>query len=147
MAHPALGKALLPVLGIGCVLGILLLRSGFIFLLLAMLPAVMAYYMDHTEDKSMFKTVLACNFAATLPTLMPMLQSSKHYDIGNVMSTPMVWLFVYGGAAAGWCLIFLCRLVSRLFIVLIYEYKIAALERVQKKLVDEWGIQIQKNTA
>lgn len=142
-----MGKAFVPVLAIGSVLGIVLFKSGFIFLLLAMLPTVMAYYMDHTEDRSMFKTVFACNFAATLPTLAPMLQASKHYDIGTVMTTPMVWLFVYGGAAAGWCLIYLCRLVSRLFIVLLYEYRITALERVQKRLVDEWGAHIHKNSS
>lgn len=145
MSSRAMGKAMMPILAVGGLAGIVLLRGGFIFLLLAMLPSVMAYYMDHTADKSMFKTVFACNFAATLPTLTPLLQGSKHFDIGTIMTTPMVWLFVYGGAAAGWCLIFLCRLVSRLFIVLLYEYKIATLEKIQKKLTDEWGTQLQKN--
>ncbi len=130
--------------------GIVVLQGGFIFLLLAMLPAIMAYFMDHAPDKSYFKTVLACNFAATIPTLVVIIKGvmqMKRADVGMIMSTPSVWLFVYGGAAAGWCLIYLCRLVARLFIVLSNEYKTAVLERMQKKLLEEWGQQLQRKSS
>lgn len=143
-------KLLLPILLVVGGLSLVIMPGGFLFMLLAMLPTFMAYFMDHTPNKSAFKTVLACNLAATVPTLLPMIKGSaqvKHADIYTIMSTPSVWLFVYGGAAAGWCLIYLCRLVSRLFVVLSYEYKIVALERMQKKLLEEWGQQLQKKSS
>ncbi len=70
----------------------------------------------------------------------------KHYDVGPLMADPMVWLMVYSGAAAGWCLIYLCRFIARFFVTILYEYNIAALEAHQKQMLDEWGQQIKQPT-
>jgi hypothetical protein len=147
MPSRVLKKIVWPVLLIIVVAAGAILKSGCFFLLLAMLPSVMAFYMDSDRKKSRFKTVVTCNLAATLPYLIPMAQAHLHmrpYSITALMSNPTTWLLVYGGAAAGWSLIFLFRLISRLFIVLSYEYKIAALEKTQSKLLDEWGSELRQ---
>jgi cell division protein FtsW (lipid II flippase) len=139
-------KAFLPLfLVVGCGM-IVLLRFGFIFLLLALLPTVVAYYIDRERRRPAFKTVGACNLAATLPTLAPMIRAGiamKQYDISSVLHDATVWLFVYTGAALGWCLVFLCRFVARFIVTLSYEYNINSLEHTQKRLVEEWGQQIK----
>jgi hypothetical protein len=83
--------------------------------------------------------------AAMLPWLIPMILSGmqfKHYNSYGVMSNPFAWLVVFGGAAMGWCLIYICSFMSRFFISTLYEMNAVALEKFQKKLVDEWGEEI-----
>lgn len=139
-------RLVIPIFIIVLILAAIILRKGAIFFLLALLPSLMAYFVDADAKKSRFKTVFACNLAATLPSIAPMAQAGlefRHYDVMSLMSSAQTWLFVYGGAAAGWCLVFLCRIVARMFIVLTYEYKISALEQTQLKLLEEWGQELQ----
>ena len=143
---PPSGKLLKPVLAVASLLFIVLLQYGFIFLLIALLPAIVAYFIDHTPGRAAFKVVVLCNVAAMLPSLMPMLNAAirtEHVDAMRVMGDPFVWLTVYGGAAIGWGLIFLCRFIARFFVVLYFEYQVVSLERFQKKLLSEWGDQIR----
>jgi hypothetical protein len=140
-------KALLPLLLVSSLVLIIILQFGFIFLLLALLPSIVAYFTDGLRGKPAFKTVLACNMAATLPSLIPMLEAGvklKHYDIFSTLISPNTWLLVYSGAGAGWCLIYLCRYIARFAIMMFYEYNIAMLESQQKRLVEEWGQQIKQ---
>ena len=123
---PPSGKLLKPVLAVASLLFIVLLQYGFIFLLIALLPAIVAYFIDHTPGRAAFKVVVLCNV-----------------DAMRVMGDPFVWLTVYGGAAIGWGLIFLCRFIARFFVVLYFEYQVVSLERFQKKLLSEWGDQIR----
>lgn len=141
-----MAKAFLPLMLIVGAALVVLLQFGFIFLLLALLPSVVAFYIDHDAGKPTFKTVFACNLAATLPSLAPMLDAGikfRHYDTSLTLSNPSTWLIVYSGAAAGWCLIYLCRYVARFTVMLLYEYNISMLEGQQKRLIEEWGQQIK----
>lgn len=141
-------KAILPILLVIGLLALVIMKKGAIFLLLALLPAFMAYFIDSHPSKSVFKTVLACNFAATLPTLMPLLQAGLRMQPNTqataAMTDPMTWLFIYGGAAAGWCLVFLCRIISRFILTVSYEFHIVALERSRKRLLEEWGQKLKE---
>lgn len=140
-------KAAVPVLILVSIALIVLLQLGFIFLLLALLPSVAAYFIDTNAGKPLFKTVLSCNFAATLPSLAPMIRASihlHHYDVAPILQDPLIWLFVYSGAAAGWGLIFLCRFIARFIVTIMYEYSITSLENLQRHLVEEWGPQIKQ---
>lgn len=153
MSNPggkSLSKILLPILMILSFASVILLQMGFIFIMLAMLPSLIAYYVDRDEHLSMFKTILACNLAAIMPAIEPMLKSAiqlKPYDAVSLMTTPANWVVAFGGAAIGWCMIFLCRVIASFIMTVVYEYKIASLERLQKKLIEEWGEDLrQKNS-
>jgi hypothetical protein len=128
-------------------IAIVLLKTGFIFLILALLPSVIAYYIDQNHSKPFFKIVFAWNFAATLPSLIPLVKAGidmKPYGTAVVMGNPTVWLFIYCGAAVGWCLSYLCRFIARFIVAMLYDYRVFYLENLQKKLVDEWGKQISE---
>lgn len=140
-------KATLPILIVISVILAAMLQFGFIFLLLALMPAIVAYSIDIHPGKPSFKIVLAGNLAATLPSLAPMLRASlkmKHYDISGLLHDPNIWLFVYSGAAAAWCVIFACRVIARFLVTITYEYNIISLENFQKRLVAEWGQKIME---
>lgn len=141
-------KLAMPMFYVVMALAAVILQFGFIFLIVALLPAITSYFIDNTPGHGVFKTVLATNFAAAMPSLAPMVQagvSFKYIDVWAIAANPRVWLTIYGGAAAGWCLIYLSRFIARFLLIIAYEYRIAAMERMQKKLADEWGEQIRQN--
>lgn len=140
-------KLMLPVFILLGIALLVMLQFGFIFLLLATLPSFVAYYIDADKGKPTFKIVAACNFAATLPSIMPMIRASlkmKHYDVSYVLQDPDVWLIVYGGAALGWGIVYSCRIMANAVISIIYDYNRESLEQFQGKLVREWGEDITK---
>lgn len=141
-------KLIMPLCIVLCLLLVILLQTGFIFLMLALLPAIVAYYVDTLPGKAAFQTVFSCNLAAALPFFLPLAQLGlrfKHNDITELMNKPHVWLIIYGGAAVGWCLIYMCRFIARIYMLAHYDYKITNLEQFQKKLVEEWGEEVKQS--
>ena len=141
-----LNKILLPVMLICCFAAVVILQLGFIFIMLAMVPTLVAYFVDNHPGLPLFKTVGACNIATLLPVIEPMLDAIVHSEAikpVELMSNPMNWLIVYGGAALGWALVFLCKIIGSFIMTIIYEYRIVSLERTQKKLIEEWGQNIK----
>ena len=121
---------------------IILINMSILFFGLALLPSVMAYFVDTSLKKLAFKVVLSGNISAALPTLMPIIKSSMHmrkFDISHEMIDPRIWLFIDMGAAAGWALIYLCKFIARFAVAMSFEYNIRTLENAQKLLRDEWG--------
>ncbi|MDX2112231.1 MAG: hypothetical protein SFW63_00640 [Alphaproteobacteria bacterium] len=132
---------------VSSLVGIVVLKFGFIFILIAILPSIVAYFIDRDAYKSAFRVVLLCNLCAMIPYLMPMLSAAARmqpYDVMALMSDPIVWLVVYSGAAVGWSLIFLCSYIARFLVILYCEYQISRLDRFQKKLVIEWGERVKQ---
>ena len=130
---------------IGCVAGIVLLNVGFIFMLLGFLPTVVAYFVDDTEKKDLYKTVRATNLAGILPSMMEL---TRHGNPGAAlqiaMSDPSTWLIVYGSAAIGYGLIWFCRWGSYFSMIAAAETRIYLLEQAEKHLIDEWGEEIKE---
>ena len=127
---------------IGLALMIFVLKLGVIYVILAMLPTCVAYFIDNTTGKQAARVVGACNLAATLPTLLPMLMNGmrlERIDVTPLMGNYKNWLIIYAAAAGGWCIVFFCRFIARFFVVVYLDYKVAALERFQQKLLAEWG--------
>lgn len=124
----------------------ILLQASFLFILLALMPAIMAYFVDIEPGKNTFKVVLAGNLSASLPTLVPMINamtSNRKFDMSSVLMDPKVWLFIYMGAGVGWALIYLCKFISRFVVTVSFEYKVSSLENIQLMLVEEWGERIR----
>lgn len=149
-----MSKAYMPLFLVMCLGLIFLMNIGFIFLLLALLPTIVAFYIDTDSKKTTFQVVGAGNLGATLPTLVPMikgnmhsLQGAHHYDYVSVIQDPSVWLFIYLGAAAGWGLIYLCRYIARFLVTMSYEYNINMLKRQQRRLIEEWGTEIDQTAS
>ena len=127
---------------------VVLLNVGTLFLLLALMPSIMAYFVDTTPNKNAFKIMFSGNISAALPTLLPMVKGAmnmRKFDITSAMQDPMVWLFIYLGAAAGWGLIYLCKYIASFVVAMSFEYNIRSLENVQQMLIEEWGKEITEH--
>lgn len=142
-------KIILPLFIIVCVLLIAMLQLGFIFLILALLPSITAYFIDEDYEITTFRTIFACNLAATIPTLTPIFISGlkmKHYEVGSVISNPNVWLFIYGGAAIGWVMIHFSSQVAHIFLDIQYKLRLSSLEKAQERILEEWGDSVKPET-
>lgn len=135
-------KLITPLMIISCILLILVLKLGFIFLLIALLPSMAAYFVDEDSELTTFRTIFACNLAAVMPTVTPMFIAGlkfKNYDIGSIIGNPSTWLFIYVGAAIGWVLINFGSHVARTILEVQYKFRASSLEKSQARLVEEWG--------
>lgn len=142
-------KLITPLMIIVCILLIVLLQLGFIFLILALLPSITAYFIDDDYDLTTFRTIFACNLAATIPTITPMFISAlklKHYEIGSIIGNPNVWIFIYGGAVIGWVMIHFSSQVARVILDIQYKLRSTSLEKTQLKILDEWGDNVKQLT-
>lgn len=142
MKLSARNKALLPALICLIVAAVFILRFGAIILILTVIPSVVAFFIDHKEGRPTFKVIAACNLSAALPFIVQIVNFSlkKQYtEVGQVMDDPRAWAFIYFGAAAGWGMLFLAKLVGRVVTLMQYDYKMHILEKKQALLVQEWG--------
>lgn len=119
------------------------LRTGFMFFLIGMLPSIIAYYMDVTRGRYHYKTILACNLTGILPYLAKLLaHGPSHSAIQQIMGSLDSWLSVYGAALMGLLLLKICPLVAQSVVASIAQTQIAAIERAQRKIENEWGPEV-----
>lgn len=139
-------KIVFPLMIVASILLILVLKMGFIFLLIALLPSIAAYFVDEDSELTTFRTIFACNLAAVMPTITPVFIAGikmKHYDVSSIIADPNVWLFIYGGAAIGWVMIYVGSYVANIILEIQYKLRAAALEKAQIRLLEEWGDSIK----
>ncbi|MEZ5691593.1 MAG: hypothetical protein R3D71_08010 [Rickettsiales bacterium] len=140
-------KLILPLMIIVTILLILILKLGFIFFLIAMLPSIAAYFMDNERDRITFRTIFGCNLAATLPTITPMFiegMKLKNYDVSSVIASPGVWLFIYAASAIGWLMIHFGGQIARSILEIQYKLRTAYLENYQERILKEWGDEVRQ---
>ena len=124
-----------------------LLQHAFLFLFVALLPAIVAYIVDTKPRQPIFITVAALNFAGLIPFLFyiamspDMLQASAEKMV-NVFT----WLTIYSAAGMGWLLILFCPILCKATLRGMSKGQIMHLEGQQKKLVEEWGAEVQRKS-
>lgn len=144
-ANAGVSKAFLPLILVVFTGLLVFMKVGFIFILVAMLPSLVSYYIDTARSKSAFKTVFACNLAATLQPVGDVLKYGMHMSqerFNDAIHQPSVWLFIYSGAAAGWGLVYMLRFFVNYGVTYYHDYQLYHLQRQQKWLVDEWGKEV-----
>ncbi len=126
-----------------CVLGTILLKLSFIFFFIGMIPAVVAYIVDHDKHKYIFSTVAALNLTGVFPYMMDIYIMGGTFDaIKSKLSDAIVWFIMYGAAGMGWVLVWISPILASAVLEGIYRGRILHLESVQKKLVEEWGKEV-----
>lgn len=122
------------------------LRTGFIFFILAMLPSIVASFLDHSHSRSTFHTVFACNLSGTLPFIGQIIRNGgEQADVMAIMTDSLSWLVIYASAAFGWLLVFAAPVFATGLINMLHQGQITRLERMQRKIVAEWGHEVENN--
>lgn len=122
------------------------LRTGFIFLVIAMLPTIIAYYIDRKRPRTKFHTVFACNFSGVFPFLMQLIKEGSNSSgyTTEMMSNMVNWLIVYGSAGFGYLLIGTTPLLAQMLISLVNKGQIARFESMQQRIIKEWGNEVSR---
>lgn len=123
-----------------CLLGAVVLKLSFIFLFIGMMPAMVAYVIDHDKNKYICSTVAALNFAGVFPDMVNIFNAGGTFDaVKDKLLDPLIWLVMYGAAGVGWAVVWVSPVVAAIFLDGLYRARILHLENVQKKMEDEWG--------
>lgn len=125
---------------------IAVMRTGFIFILMAMLPTIIAYYLDTKRPRTKFHTVFACNFSGVFPFIIQLLKEGPNASgyTTEVMSNMLNWLIIYGSAGFGYLLIGTTPLMAQMFISLVNKGQISRYESMQQRIIKEWGNEVSR---
>lgn len=123
---------------------VILLRTTFIFLILGMLPSIVAYYVDVSKNRSKFHTIAACNLSGVLPFVVDIFAHGNSTE-SMQMFLGDVWVFfiMYMSAGFGYVLVNASPHLAAFVINIFNQRHISRLNHAQKKLLQEWGPDIR----
>lgn len=119
---------------------IVFLKMTFILFIVGLLPTFVAYYVDNSQSRSLFHSVLACNLAGVIPFVGELWANGNPISMVGMMLSDVQRLFImYLSAALGWGLMYVCPIAARAMIASINQHNIQKLKYRQRRLVEEWG--------
>ena len=111
-----------------------------LLLFFGMLPAIVAYIVDPSRNKTSTICVGAMNFAGVFPYLLSLWTGIHSIDVALGILTDIFALMVmYSAAAAGWMVFMAVPPVVGVLLSGMDRRRIAALRARQKRIVKEWG--------
>lgn len=127
------------------VLGVLI-KMTVIFFLLGMMPSIVAWYVDNVERRPSFRIVMLCNLSGVIPFTANLIhEGNQTSQVLHMFSDFSAWFVIYASAGIGWLLVWGCPYLIELCIEIGNSSRIAKLESVQKRLVEEWGPEIKRS--
>lgn len=139
-----MGKGTLTLFIVMGIMSVVFIKSTFLFLLIAIIPSFAAYYGDLSEARRYYQSVIACNIAGMASYMAQLIASGNTWNAFENMATDMTtWLVIYTYAGLGYLLVWLCPIIAEMIIDLSQQSKIRRLEAMQKRLVFEWGPEIE----
>ena len=119
------------------------LRTGFMFIIIALLPAIVTYYIDQSKRQYIFKTIFACNLSGVMPFIARMLhEGPSPSTMEDIMGSADNWLLIYGSALFGFMLIRIGPMIAHTMINGFHRTQVARLSRNQKRIENEWGQEV-----
>ena len=116
------------------------LRTGFIFFVVGMMPSILFYIIDASKHRYTFQCVLACNLSGMMGFLLQMIAHGPSSAVlQEMMGSFTNWLIIYGAALMGWLVVQICPMLSEALVHNIHKGQIQRIQRIQKKLENEWG--------
>ena len=116
-----------------------------IFILIGMLPSIVAWYIDNMERKPNFRIIMVCNLSGVAPFAANLIaEGNKTAHVMQMFSDFSAWFVIYSSAGIGWLLVWGCPYLIELCLEIGNFSRIAKLEGAQKKLIEEWGPEIKR---
>lgn len=110
---------------------------------IGMLPTIVAFLIDRTDQKYATFCVGGLNFTGVFPYLLD-LWAGSHTAMGaiEVLTNVFSLAVMYASAAIGWVVFAAIPPVIATFLTVISHRKISTLRATQKKIVEEWGEEV-----
>ena len=126
-------------------IGAAFLKFVFLFVFLGLLPSAVAYYVDGSKKRRMFRVILLCNLSGMLPFLPDLFHPAYGMSHANaVLLNVYSWLVVYTAAGFGWILVWFGPYIVSFVLDNTHEARALHLEHLQRKLREEWGDDVAK---
>ncbi len=108
-----------------------------------MLPSIVAYVIDNTEEKYGTFCVGGLNFCGVFPYLLEIWGGDHSVDVATRMLTDIFTLAVmYGAAGMGWAIYLSLPPVVSSFIQVLNQRRLGTLKQIQRQIVVEWGEEV-----
>ncbi len=121
------------------------LRTGFVFVVIAMLPSIVAYYFDVSKQRYLFRAIFCSNLSGLLPFIGELLRHGPSSGtLQKIMESAHSWLIIYGAAMMGLLLVRVCPILAQMMISGHHRAQLARFERLQKRIENEWGPEVRE---
>ena len=125
------------------VLLLLVALPTILFLAFSMLPAIVAAFVDRTEERSATFCVGGLNLCGAFPYLLELWLGDNSLDQAiGLLTDRFVLAVIYGGAGMGWMLFLSLPPVIASFIQVMSQRRLQQLRKTQKDIIDEWGEEV-----
>ena len=122
-----------------------LLRTGFVFLIIGMLPCIVAYYMDVSKYRYTFQSVFAANLSSMMPYITRIVHNGPSSTmLSEIMGNGLTWFIIYGSAIMGWILVKACPIFAHVMVQGMHNTQFMRFDWLQKKLEGEWGPEVKQ---
>ena len=120
-------------------------RTGFVFIIIGMMPTIVTHYLDISRKRYMFRTIFAFNLSGMMPFLAELLQNGPNsVTMQNVMGDAGNWFLIYGSALIGWMIVRVAPMVAHTFINGFHSTQIMRLRSNQQRIEKEWGPEVTR---
>ena len=120
------------------------LRTGFIFVVIAMMPSIVAYYLDRAKRPYLFKTVFALNLSGTLPFIGRMVMEGPQSALQPILQTVDTWVVIYGAAMCGYLMVMIMPIITHVLFSRFHVGQVQRIEENLKSIESEWGEEVTK---
>lgn len=117
---------------------------SFIFYSAAMLPTVIAVFVDRSEIKSASSTICTFNLIGVLPYLIQILKNVSMNDTAQILISDLkVWAVIYSAALIGQFIYWIFpQLFAKLYMIK-NKVEIALLKSRKDKICSDWSLKIE----
>lgn len=118
-------------------------RTGFLFIIIGMMPTIVTYYMDRSRRRYTFKTIFAANLSGMMPFIGQMLSFGPSSTVmQGIMGDATNWFLIYGSALIGWLMVRVTPMLARSMISGFHSTQVLRLKSNQKRIETEWGQEV-----
>lgn len=115
-----------------------------IFLVLALLPSLLGWFIDQTRNQDLIRTILPLNASSSLPFALQLWHSpDKALKLSQFLVNPFTWITLYAAALLGFLLYYMSAIFVKLFVSRQIEKKRESLLERQISLSEEWGNEVK----
>jgi len=124
-----------------CLVALLVISLPTVLLLLfGMLPTIVAWVVDRSQQKYATFCVCGMNFSGVFPFLSDVWFKDHSTDAAvRILTNVFDLTVIYGTAAFGWMIFIAVPPVITQFISAMLQKRVATLREQQQKIIEEWG--------
>jgi hypothetical protein len=110
-----------------------------------MMPTVVAYIVDRTDQKYAAFCVGSLNFCGVFPFILEVWTGDNTPSQAfQILTNVFKLLMMYGAASMGWMLYSLIPPIVSIILVMVAQRRVEQLKQIQEALVAEWGPEVSE---